>query len=172
MAKEFYRRVADTVKELFDLKKLKGILVGGPGPTKDEFIEEGQLTTAIKEKIIAVKDIGYADEHGLKLLVDESQDILSKLEVIEEKKKLKEFFEALVKDKAVIGFEKVKKALSYGAADKVFVIERIDEKKLDEIKQLADSSNAEIVFVSKETDEGIQFHNISEVGAILRFKFE
>ena len=74
MAKEFYRRVAEVMKsEFFEMKKLKGILVGGPIPTKEEFLEEGQLATSLKNKVIAVKDIGYADEHGLELLVEASQ---------------------------------------------------------------------------------------------------
>ena len=173
LAKEFYRRVADAIVELFiGDKRIKGILVGGPGPTKNEFLEEGKLPGNIKEKIIAVKDIGYADEHGLKLLVDESQDILASIEVMEEKRKLREFFDSLIKDKAVFGLEKVKKALSYGAADKVFITEDFDEKVVEEIKQLAETSGAEIVFVSKETEEGIQFNNIAGIGATLRFKFE
>ena len=43
-------------------------------PTKEEFLEDGQLVTKLKEKVIAVKDIGYVDEHGLKLLVEASQE--------------------------------------------------------------------------------------------------
>jgi peptide chain release factor subunit 1 len=36
MAKEFFKRVAESIKKHFwDNKKLKGILVGGPIPTKD-----------------------------------------------------------------------------------------------------------------------------------------
>src|SRR3989344_119526 len=37
MAKEFYRRVAEVMKtSFFDMPKLKGILVGGPIPTKED----------------------------------------------------------------------------------------------------------------------------------------
>jgi len=169
MIEEFYKRVAESVKELFFNTPIKGILVGGPGYAKNEFIEK--LSNPLKEKIIAVKDIGYADEHGLKLLVNESQDVLANLEVMEEKKKLKEFFEALIKDKAIIGIEKTKKALIYGAADKVFISEALDEKIIDEICK-ENIGNAEIIIVSTETEEGIQFKNMGGVGAILRFKFE
>jgi len=171
-AKEFYRRVAEHAKEFFLDKKIKGILIGGPGPTKEEFLEEGHLTTAIREKIIGVKDIGYANEYGLKLIVEESHDILAKVEIIEEKKKIKEFFNALVKEKAVFGIEKVKKALSHGAAEKVYIAEDFDPIITEEIEKLAKSSGAEIVYVSGETEEGIQFKNIAGIGAILRFKFE
>ncbi len=171
-AKEFYRRVAEHAKEFFMDKKIKGILIGGPGPTKEEFLKEGDLATAIKEKIICIKDIGYADEHGLKLLVEESKDILTKLEIVEEKKRMIAFFDALIKENAIFGLEKVKKALSYGAVDKVLISEDFDPKAIEEIEKLAKESGAEIIYVSKETEEGLQFKNIGGIGAILRFKFE
>lgn len=173
MAKEFYRRVAENVIELFlKDKRIKGILVGGPGPTKNEFLQEAKLPQNIHEKIIGIKDIGYADEHGLKLLIEESQDILANIEITEEKLKIKQFFDALIKNKAVYGIEEVKKALIYGAADKVFISEGFDEKITEEIKKLAENSGAEVIFISSETEEGIQFKNISGIGAILRFKIE
>jgi len=77
----------------------------------------------------------------------------------------------LIKDKAIIGIEKTKKALIYGAADKVFISEALDEKIIDEISK-ENIGNAEIIIVSTETEEGIQFKNMGGVGAILRFKFE
>jgi peptide chain release factor subunit 1 len=169
MIEEFYKRVAEAVKELFSNIPIKGILVGGPGYSKNEFVEK--IITPLREKIIAIKDIGYADEHGLKLLVNESQDVLANLEVMEEKKKLKEFFEALIKEKAIIGLEKVKKALAYGAADKVFISDALEEKVVDEVSK-ENTGNAEIIIVSTETEEGIQFKNMGGIGAILRFKIE
>jgi hypothetical protein len=38
-----------------DLKNLKGILIGGPMPTKDDFLKEGLLVTALKNKVIGMK---------------------------------------------------------------------------------------------------------------------
>ena len=32
-----------------------------------DFLKEGQLVTAVKEKDIGIRDIGYANEHGLDL---------------------------------------------------------------------------------------------------------
>jgi len=75
--KEFFRRASDAAKELFfERPKLEGIIVGGPGPAKEDWLKEGQLITSLKNKIMAVKDIGYADEHGLELLLESSQDVL------------------------------------------------------------------------------------------------
>ena len=59
-------RFAENVKkEFFHLDKLKGIILGGPGPAKEDFLKEGHLVTALQNKVIGVKDLGYADEHGI-----------------------------------------------------------------------------------------------------------
>jgi peptide chain release factor subunit 1 len=120
LAKEFFRKVAVVMKEeFFDLKNLKGILVGGPGPTKEDFLKEGELVTALKDKVLAVKDIGYADEHGLELLVGVSGDVLLEQEIYREKKLIETFFNMLGKEKEKTAYkeEDVEKALSYGAVD-------------------------------------------------------
>ena len=98
LAKEFYRRIAEDMKKVFyDMPKLKGILIGGPIPTKEDFLEEGELATKLKEKVIAIKDIGYVDEHGLELLVEDSQQEISQQELIKEKNIVLRFFSTLGK---------------------------------------------------------------------------
>ena len=172
MAKEFYRRVAEAVKDnFFDMKKLKGILVGGPGPTKEDFLKEGQLVTALKEKVIGVKDIGYADEHGLELLVEVSEDLLAEQEIIREKKILEDFFTKLAKqpEKTVYGLERVSKALDVGAVDTLIVGKRLGKKNIKQLAEKAENTAAKIELVSEETEEGQQFKNLGSVGAILRF---
>src|SRR3989338_8632227 len=82
LTKEFYKRIADEMKKIFfDNPKLKGILIGGPIPTKDEFLEGDYLVTKLKDKVIGVRDIGDADESGLKELVKKSEDILASQEI-------------------------------------------------------------------------------------------
>ncbi|MEK6846618.1 MAG: peptide chain release factor aRF-1 [Nanoarchaeota archaeon] len=176
LAKEFFRRVAEAMKALFfDLPRLKGILVGGPIPTKEEFLEEGLLVTKLKEKVIAVKDIGYVDEHGLELLVESSKEEISEQEIIKEKKIVEEFFTTLGKypEKAAYGFEKVNLALERGAVYKLLLSKKLDKHTIAEYEQKAINIGSETVLISDETEEGDQFFNITKgVGAILRFQIE
>jgi len=173
MAKEFYRKIADVMKqEFFDLKNLKGILIGGPIPTKEEFLEEGQLATKLKEKIIAIKDIGYADEHGLGLLVEASKENLAELEIIKEKKLLEKFFDSLGKnpDKTRYKYGPVKDALEKGAVDILILSKKTQKPIVQELTKIAEQMGTTIEFVSDETDEGLQFFNLSGIGALLRFR--
>ncbi len=176
LAKEFFRRTAEAMKELFfDLPRLKGILVGGPIPTKEEFIDEGQIVTKLKEKIIAVKDIGYVDEHGLKLLVESSQEDIAEQEIIKEKKIVEEFFTVLGKypEKSAYGFEKTKIALERGAVYKLLISKKLDKHIIAEYERMALDMGSEVILISDETQEGEQFYNITKgLGVILRFQIE
>ncbi|MBI5148131.1 helix-turn-helix domain-containing protein [Candidatus Pacearchaeota archaeon] len=173
MAKEYYRRVAEAAKEIFfNMTKLKGILVGGPGPTKEDFLKEGELVTALKEKVLAVKDIGYTDEFGLKLLVEASQDELAKQEILIEKNLIKRFFTTLATkpSHAAYGLSEVKRALEMGAAEDVFISTSLHQDIIDEITEKAKSISAQVYLISTETEEGVQFKNLGGVGAILRYQ--
>lgn len=173
LAKDFYRKIADIVKtEFFGLKGLKGILVGGPGPTKEDFLKEGNLVTALMDKVLGVKDIGYADEHGLELLVQSSQDILADQEIIHETKLLEKFFNTLGKDKdkAAYGKEQVEKALSYGAVDLLLLSKKLTKDEIRHYEKMAEETSVKVELISGDIDEGIQFFNLGGIGAILRFK--
>ncbi len=171
-AKDFYRECADALKKhFFELKNLKGIIIGGPMPTKDDFLKEGLLVTALKNKIIGMKDIGYADEHGIELLVEASKDLLAQQEITLEKKLMERFFDMLGKQKSktAYGYENVKKALELASVETLFLSKKIDKKIAAELRKLAEDTSANIETVSIETEEGQQFYNLGGIGAILRF---
>jgi len=173
LTKEFYKRIAEQIKKIFfDMPKLKGILVGGPIPTKDEFLDGDYLATKLKEKIMGKIDLGDASESGLKELVKKSQDILADQEIVHEKKILEKFFEKLGKspEKVVYKEEEVKKALKQGAVDVLILSIDIDKILARQLKKMAENISSQIEIVSIDTEEGQQFYNLSGIGAILRFK--
>ncbi len=179
LAKEFFRRVAEAMKDIFfAMPKFKGLLIGGPIPTKEEFIDEGQLVTKLKEKIIAVKDLGYTDEHGLELLVEDSWEDIAQQELIKEKNIVKKFFETLGKhpEKATYGLAKITIALQRGAVEILYIAKTMLKTNAHEIKgleELAKNIGAEVIIISDENQDGEQFYNLTKgYGAVLRFPFE
>lgn len=173
LTKEFYKRIAEEVKTLFyENKKLKGILVGGPIPTKDEFLEGKYLATQLQEKVIGRIDIGDTNEAGLKELVEKSQDILASQEIIYEKKLLERFFETLGEKPDFVYYKEpeVKKALEYGAVDLLLISKDYDKVKAKELKTKAKEMGTNIEIISTDTEEGKQFQQLSGIGALLRFK--
>ena len=175
LAKEFYRKVAEKMKDqFFDMPKLKGILIGGPIPTKEDFIDEGNLVTKLKEKIIAIKDLGYVDEHGLELLVEDSRDDLVEQELTIEKNHVKKFFETLGKDKKMAVYGKdVLIALERGAVETIYISKKLDKEATIELERRAEAIGSKVIYISTEHTDGEQFFNLTKgVGAILRFALE
>jgi peptide chain release factor subunit 1 len=175
LTKDFYKRIAEEMKKIFfDMPKLKGIIIGGPIPTKDEFIDGEYLPTRLREKVIGRVDIGGSDESGLKELVEKSRDILADQEIVYEKKVLEKFFETLGEkpDLAYYKEDDIRKALQYGAVETLIISKDFDKTLAREFMNLARDIDSKVEIVSTETTEGEQFNNLSGAGAILRFKIQ
>jgi len=173
LTRDFYKRIAEVMKKaFFEMPKLKGILVGGPIPTKDEFLDNEYMVTRLREKVIGRIDIGGSDESGLKELIKKSQDILASQEIIHEKKLMERFFETLGEkpDLATLKEPDTKQALEYGAVETLFLSKDVDKKIAKELKPIAENINANVEIISTDTEEGQQFYNLGGIGAILRFK--
>jgi len=173
MAKEFFKRVAEALKtHFFENKKLKGILIGGPIPTKEEFLEQGQLTTQLKEKVVAVKDLGGTEMHGLQELVELCQDVLAEQEITKQKRILDEFFTKLAKDPDAVtyGEAEVNNRLDMGAVEKLIISKSLPREKIKQLEYKAGDTNTEIHLVTNETAQGVQFDNLGGVAGLLRFK--
>lgn len=173
-AKEFYHKVADYMKDQFLTKitELKGILVGGPGPTKYELIEGDFITGDLKKKIIAVKDISYTDEFGLQELIDKCQDILAQEEIAEEKAIMSRFFELLAKQPEMVSYGKneVMNNTKIGAVDVLLLSEECEDELIDEFEKEAAKVGTKIMMISTETREGVQLRDIGKIAAILRYE--
>lgn len=173
-AKEFYKKIAQQMKDnFFGLKELKGIIVGGPGPTKYELVEGHDfITNELKQKIIGIKDLSYTGPFGLQELVDKSEDILANEAVIEEKKIMNRFFDVLNKDpdKASYGEAHVKDALEKGAVEVLLLSETLEDSKIEEFEKIAEQYSTDVQIISIETREGKQLEDIGKIAGILRYK--
>lgn len=170
MAKEFYRRISEVCNaEFLGKKELKGILVGGPGLTKQEFIEE--LNEELRRKIIAVEDLTYTGESGLHDLVDKAKEVLAEQDIIKEKKIMNRFFEMLAKDSSRIayGMQEVERALDMGAVEILLLSESLKEETIEQFEGKAEKTGTEVVLVSVDTREGAQLRDLTGIGAILRY---
>ena len=122
----FYQEVAGMADDLFvpERHELDGILVGGPSPTKDEFLDGDYLHHELQEKVVGKFDVSYTDESGLYDLVDAAQDVLAETEVMKDKAQMTEFFEQLHDGgKATYGFDATRQNLRMGAVDRLLISE-------------------------------------------------
>lgn len=125
-AHEFKKRIGDHMNEDFlALEELKGVIIGGPGFTKEEFVKGDYLNYEIKDKIIATVDTSYTGEFGIREVIDKSADILNDLDVMHEKKIVQRFLKELIKEKglASYGENEVRNSLIMGAVDTLLLSE-------------------------------------------------
>jgi peptide chain release factor subunit 1 len=96
---EYFNRVGGYMTDLFlNVLNLKGIIVGGPGPTKEDFLKGNYLHHEIKDKILTTVDTGYTGHEGVKEVVNRSRGFLEQVRYMQERKIVQEFLKHLGED--------------------------------------------------------------------------
>ena len=125
---EYFKRVGNYSDNIFSqMKNLKGIIIGGPGPTKNSFEEGDYLNYMIKEKIIATIDTSYVGANGVKEIISKSGEILRGVRYSEEKKLVQKFLYELGHEtgKASYGENEVRGYLKEGLVDTLLLSEKL-----------------------------------------------
>jgi peptide chain release factor subunit 1 len=174
IVKQWYKTLGDMCNKLFEsYDNLKGLLIGGPGPSKEEFINSGFLGE-LNDKIIAVQDIGHSGIVALEELVSKSSEALSKEEVVEEKKLVNEFLHHLGKDDglAIYGLAETKKRIGEGMVAVLLLSESLEESVIEELTESARQVSTKVQLISTDTREGEQLSRLGGVGGVLRYKLK
>ncbi len=126
---EYFTRVGVHANEAFlPLDNLKGIILGGPGPTKYDFEKGGYLNYQLKDKILDVVDTAYVEEQGVKEVMDKAPEIMKKVRYIEEKAIMQKFLYEVGHDTGMItyGEAEVRRLLQSGAVRLLILSESLD----------------------------------------------
>jgi peptide chain release factor subunit 1 len=129
-AHEFFKKVGDLANDAFlNLPELKGILIGGPGATKDFFKDNDYLHHELQKKVVESFDVGYTDEYGLRELLEKARPTLTHLEVSREKDMMNRLFVEIRKEDgglSTYGLDQVMNALTSGAVETLLVSEGLN----------------------------------------------
>jgi peptide chain release factor subunit 1 len=126
---EYVTRVAGHANEiLLPIDTLKGVILGGPGPTKYDFEKGDYLNYQLKNKIIDVLDTAYVEEQGVKEVVEKAPEIMKKVRYIEEKEIMQKFLYEVGHDSGFItyGESEVRRLMNMGAVRLVLLSEAVD----------------------------------------------
>ncbi len=132
---EFYKRIGDAASEIFltvDHKDLRGVLIGGPSPTKEEFYDGEFFHHEIQKKILGLFDVAYTDESGLSELVNSAGDKLQDLELTAQKNVVQDFFKELISDsgKVAYGEDQVRANLEIASVEKLLLSEDLRAERV------------------------------------------
>ncbi len=123
---DYYKSVGDSVNSVFEkygFKNLVGLVVGGPGPTKDNFVKAKVLNYQIK--VLGVFDTGYTDETmGVSELLERSKELLKEQAAVQERRVMERFLTEVSRNGlAVSKYDNVKAALLNNNVSRLIVSE-------------------------------------------------
>lgn len=132
-AHEFKKRIGDHINEAFlTVPDLKGVIIGGPGYTKEEFVKGDYLHHEIKNKIITTVDTSYTGEFGIREVIDKSMEVLTEMDIMREKKLMQRFLRELVSEDglASYGESEIRENLEMGAVELLLISEDLKASRI------------------------------------------
>jgi peptide chain release factor subunit 1 len=165
---DFFKQCAALVWESLGpaekLAQYKGLILGGPGYAKREFLDGNYLDYRLRPLVLPqLYDVGYTSDAGLSELVARAALQMKDLALAKEKRVVERFFKAVADGIGIYGTDEVWDALSKGQVETLLLDAGSDP-------DLSDVSVGSVVFVSDESEEGKCFKAMGGLGAILRFK--
>ncbi|MGC8656121.1 MAG: peptide chain release factor aRF-1, partial [Thermoplasmata archaeon] len=152
-AHEFFTKIGEIASNAFLREPdLKGVLIGGPGSTKEFFYKKEYLHYQIQQKVIDLYDVGYTNEYGLKELVSKAMETLDQLEVAKEKRIIERFLVEIKKGSglAAYGDKEVMRYLDEGRVDTLIISKGLQKFQF---KYRCEVDGEEITEVSAEEQE-------------------
>ncbi len=106
--REFYRRVGEDAGNFFQSQvvpeNLRGIFIGGPGPTREEFARGSFLPVALGKKILGTCDITPVTNENLSQLAAQTEEMIRDFRVRRAKDAAEEFLKHLKKETGLAAY--------------------------------------------------------------------
>ncbi|MBM3903695.1 MAG: peptide chain release factor 1 [Thaumarchaeota archaeon] len=148
----YYNRVAEVTKEFFiDIYPIKGLIVSGPGPTKEDFLKENYLEYRLQGKVLATLDTSYSGSEGIREAFMKAQDVLSDFRLAEEKKLVERLFREINNRTGlgVYGLQDILKLLKNNVVDILLITDDTNLYRLEITCNRCKNTQEEIIEHSK-----------------------
>ncbi|MBI4182342.1 MAG: peptide chain release factor aRF-1 [Candidatus Aenigmarchaeota archaeon] len=175
MLEDFLKKVAELASaEFLGMKHLKGVIIGGPGPIKEDFATKEGLNYEVRKKVLGVVNTSYTGLFGLQEMVERGKDVIAQATAVKEADLLERYFAELATDGlAVYGVEASLKALRAGQVQILLVSEdylKAHEADAESLLQEATAMSTAVEVISTDSPRGAQLAELGGMGAILRYK--
>ena len=130
----YFNRVAEITKEYFiDIYPIKGLIISGPGPTKEDFINGNYLEYRLKDMVLGTIDASYAGSEGIREAFSKSTELLSDFRMVEEKKMVEELFKHINNNSglAAYGLKEIINLLKNNVVSQIIITGDIDLHRIE-----------------------------------------
>lgn len=161
----YYKHIGEHMDRYF-VNTVKGVIVGGPGPAKEDFVKMAPWNYQIK--LLGVVDTGYTDEYGIREVMAKSENIISQQESIRERIVIERFIKEVVSGGlATYGEKEVRKALETKQANQLLISEGLTYKRA----KLVDTVTGEVHYATSKTPEDLE-EKIKSIGGTVKLESE
>ncbi len=190
----FFNRVAETTREYFiDIYKVKGLIVSGPGPTKEDFIkkeafakcgdilsnfrmvEEKKIIEKVFQEINTNSGLG---SYGLKEVIEMLKNNIADMVVVSDDinmsriektcKRCSKVEDELIEQGKMIA-RKTEMKNEPCSECKSMDTELINQDLVDYIALIASQTGTKVEVVSGKTEHGVMLGSLGNIAAILRY---
>ena len=155
----YFNRLATITREYFiDIYPIKGLVISGPGPTKEEFINNNYLEYRLQNMIIATIDASYSGSEGIREAFAKSSDILSNFRMVEEKQIVEKLFNEINNNTGlgIYGLDDIINHLKNNIVDKIIITDNTElyriESKCKKCEHVQEKIVERIKVISTKTE--------------------
>ena len=144
----YFNRVAAITREYFiDIYKVKGLIVSGPGPTKEEFVKKEYLEYRLQNNIIATIDASYSGAEGIREAFAKCSDILSNFRMVEEKRIIEKLFQEINTNSGLgsYGLKEVIEMLKSNIAGMIIISDDIHMSRIEKTCKRCSNVEEELI---------------------------
>tara|TARA_Y100001970_G_scaffold12536_1_gene14345 strand:- start:35358 stop:36605 length:1248 start_codon:yes stop_codon:yes gene_type:complete len=134
-AHKFFKRATEHACSYWlpNISDLKGIIIGGPGQTKEFVVKNDYFHHEIKKLIREpFFDVGYSNESGIRELVQRAGNLMDQIELDAERELVDRFLREVMQahPKATYGEVMIRSALDQGAVDTLLISEGLRKRRV------------------------------------------
>jgi peptide chain release factor subunit 1 len=144
----FFHRVAEhATKAFLENPKVTALIVGGPGPTKDDFLKGDYLHYELKNVLLSIVDTQSAGTEGVREVFGKSSEVLKNMCWPEEKRTVQRLLAELGKQDglAICGLDSVLDALKNGEVEVALATDSTDMVEIVVMCKRCGLSKAKII---------------------------
>jgi protein pelota len=176
----FFSDVYSVMKQSISDKRIKSVVIAGPGFTKERFLSYLQRDKDIA-KLCSLENVSNGGEAGVHEVIKRGAltKVLQEVRLVEESELMEELLRRLGKDErtAIYGRDEVAKAAEYGAIETVLITDRMlrgaspeERTKLDDLLRSTERMRGKVMILSAENEPGEELTSLGGIAALLRFK--
>jgi peptide chain release factor subunit 1 len=168
---EYFKKISEKCTSAFLGKGLRGVIIGGPAKTKNDFMAGGYLHHELRKMVTGIYDVEHSNEIGLKEAMAAAEGQLTNCSVFQEKRILDRFWSESGSDGlGVSGMADTLKGLNVGQLQTLIMSDSLDIEMIENLKQIADQYDTEVLMIGEDEDFGKTFASTVKIGGILRYK--